>query len=337
MRRKWVSVILALGILLSACSQKEASVQETKEEKAIIGFCMDSIVIERWQRDRDVFIAEVKEQGMKVNFQNAHGSTEEQIKQIDYLIGERVSVIVIVARDAQKLADVVSKARNNGIKVIAYDRIIRNTDVDLYISFDNKKVGALMAEVMNKTLKPNSNLFLAMGSDVDENVIQVEQGIMETIKKKINIVKTSYAENWEAEKAASSVADYLKENPRLDGIICGNDDLAGQVVHVLAENRLAGNIIVTGQDAEVAGCQRLVEGTQYMTVYKAFTQMAKEAAKAAVAMARGEKYEVNETYNNGTSNVPYKKYEPVAVTKSNLKEVIIDSGFHLEDDIYLDR
>ncbi|MDR1700634.1 MAG: substrate-binding domain-containing protein [Lachnoclostridium sp.] len=333
---KYLSVYLTIIVLLSACNKPIIKVPERAEiEKAEIGFSMDSIVIERWQRDRDVFISNVKEYGMKVNFQNAHGNAEEQIRQIEYLIREEVSVLVVVARDADKLTDVINKAKNSGIKVIAYDRIIKNARMDLYISFDSEKVGILMADAMNQTLPPGSKVFLAMGSNVDENVAQVEKGIKKTLKKKLEIAETTYAENWEAERSAVYVSDYLKKNKNIHGIICGNDELAGEVIRVLSENRIAGKTIVVGQDADIAGCQRLVEGTQYMTVHKAFDPMAKEAALAAVSMVNGEMYTVDETYFNGTFQIPYKKYEPVAVTKSNLKKIIIDSGFHLEDDIFL--
>lgn len=119
--------------------------------------------------------------------------------------------------------------------------------------------------------------------------------------------------------------------------MCGNDDLAREVVRVLAENRLAGKICVVGQDADLEACQRIVADTQCMTVYKPIEKLAKAAAEYAVALAKGEEMEVTETCNDGKYEIPYVKLQPLSVTKSNMDAIIIASGFHLREDVYIDR
>lgn len=133
------------------------------------------------------------------------------------------------------------------------------------------------------------------------------------------------------------VEEALEEYPNVKGIMCGNDDIASQVIQVLAENQLAGQVIVVGQDGDLAACQRIVEGTQYMTAFKSIEDLARQAARYAVKMAEEGKVssDVTDTVNDGSYDVPAKVLEPVAVTRDNIDEVIIDGGFHRRDEVYL--
>ena len=301
-----------------------------------IGLTFDSFVIERWQRDRDVFVSTAKELGADVNVQIASGDVKEQIDQIEYFINKEMDVIVIIPTDADMLKDVVLKAKQRGIKVIAYDRLIKNSNVDLYISFDNEKVGTLMAQTIAENTREQGKIALILGSEADHNVMQVEQGIEEAIKKtSLKIVSKDYAQGWVAEQAFSAVNSTLKETPYIDGLICGNDDLASQAIKALSEHRLAGKVYVVGQDADLNACQRIVEGTQTMTVYKSIDQLAKRAAQYAVMLGKEEDMEIETKFFDGSYHVPYEKLEPIAVTKKNMDEIIIDGGFHLKEEVYL--
>ena len=131
-------------------------------------------------------------------------------------------------------------------------------------------------------------------------------------------------------------------NGEIAGIMCGNDDLASQAIRALSEHRLAGQVTVVAQDADLAACQRIVEGTQEMTVYKPIEQEANTAAEFAVALGKGEditsgegEYKAVETFNDGTYDIPYYKIDPIAVTAENMDKVIIDGGFHTREDVYL--
>ena len=140
-----------------------------------------------------------------------------------------------------------------------------------------------------------------------------------------------------AEEAYDAVSKQLMQDVRLDGVMCGNDDLAGKAYQALAEHRQAGQVALVGQDAELAACQRIVEGTQTMTVYKPVEEMARQAANCAVALGKEEILEEKETVYNGSYHIPSVLLEPVAVTQENMKQVILDSGFHLEGEVYLNR
>ncbi len=341
LKKRMISLMLCVLMMLNmlACGQAESLVTEekSKDDKIQVGICFDSFLIERWERDRDVFVSTAKDLGAEVNVQNANGSLEEQISQIEYLIDKRVDVIVIVCIDAFGLSDVVKKAKEEGITVVSYDRMIQNADCDLYVSFDNEKVGTMMAEAMIASGLPNKRVLMLAGPTTDVNVSQVDKGFNTVMSNcGVEVVDTMYADGWKPELAS----DYLYDHPGvlddIDAIMCGNDSLATQTVRVLAEKRKAGEILVTGQDAELEACQRIVEGTQLMTVYKPVEKEAKMAAECAIALAKGEKNDsINQVISDGTYDIPSIVLEPIAVNRDNMDETIIDSGFHLREEVYL--
>ncbi|MBQ8527088.1 MAG: substrate-binding domain-containing protein [Lachnospiraceae bacterium] len=347
--KKYLTAFLAICVLsvqlLTGCGNEEEPVREdtaAAEEPIQIGMSFDSFVIERWQKDRDVFVAEAKTRGAEVNVQNANGDLAEQISQIQYLIGKKVDVIVIVAIDCEGLSDVVRQAKDAGIKVIAYDRLISHADVDLYISFDNEKVGTLMGEALAGCELPNKKVLMLAGPVEDSNVSMIETGFRrEMDKNNIEIVDVMHADGWKAELASAYINDNIERLDEIDAIMCGNDMIATNVIRTLAENRLAGKIKIVGQDADLEACQRIVEGTQVMTVYKPVENLARKAAQYACLMAEGKPFlekeegEENVTISDGTYDVPYVVLDPISVDAHNMQEVIIDTGFHFEEDVYL--
>ena len=339
-RRLLAALLLmaALGVLAGCGSQEEKQEeprQEEEEDRIRIGLSFDTFVLERWQRDRDAFVARASELGAEVNVQNANGDVEEQIAQIEYLIEKDVDVIAVIAVDSRGLSDVVAKAKRAGIRVIAYDRLLTDAGVDLYISFDNERIGQMMAECIAANTPAGGKVFMMCGSPEDNNVSLVEKGFYSIMDKTdLEIVGTAYADNWLGEMGYAAVSGFLDEGGELDAVMCGNDDIASQVIRALSERRLAGEVCVVGQDADLSGCQRIVEGTQTMTVYKSIETLAMRAAESAVALAEEGSVKTAGTYFDGTYEVPYIGLEPIAVTESNM-QVIIDDGYHLEEDIYL--
>lgn len=345
-KRAGVAGLLVLGTVLTGCAQPDRQQEKkevTEEKKLQIGLSFDSFVIERWLRDRDVFVSTAEGLGAEVNVQNANGDAQEQIEQIQYFIDKKMDVITIIANDGAKMGDVVRRAQEAGIAVVCYDRLILDAGCDLYISFDNEMVGQLMGDALKESLPDGGRIFAIQGSQTDHNVQQVEQGLSRSLSgSDIEIVYAPYCENWLSELAFTHVMDGLKEYGQIDGVMCGNDDLASQAIRALAEQRLAGKVPVVAQDAELSGCQRIVEGTQYMTVYKPVDELARQAAVLSVALGKGEditapgqKVQVTETISDGKGEMPYYRIEPVAVTAENMDEVIVESGFHRREEIYL--
>ena len=359
----WLLIIFTGLLFLSGCSRDDAGNQQSeivKEEKLQIGMSFDSFVIERWLRDRDLFDMTARNLGAEVNVQVANGDSHEQISQIRYFIKKDMDVIVVIAADGELLSDVIKEAKEAGIRVISYDRLVMNADTDLYISFDNEMVGTLMAEAMVEALPDGGNIFAIYGSPTDYNVTQTQKGFLDVIEdSNLNIVYSSYCDNWLAELAFDAVEEGLSTTPRNTvGVMCGNDDLASQAFRALAENRLAGKVVLVGQDADLLACQRIVEGTQTMTVYKQVELLAERAAEFACIMGYEKMLEEKriseedipdvidelkesmdmselKTMHDGTYDVPYYSIDPIAVTKENMDETVIADNFHTAEDVYL--
>ena len=340
-KRSRICLLLCCICLLVACApaRQGSAAQELQEEDKIkIGMSFDSFIIERWQRDRDVFVSTAKELGAEVNVQNANGDVEEQKNQIEYLIQKEMDVIVIICADSDALKESVEKANDAGVKVIAYDRLIKEAPVDLYISFDNAMVGTMMGEAFVQNGLADGNVLMLGGPLSDHNVELVETAFRDVMmSNNVTVLDSVHAEGWRAEVAAQYIYDHPDMVAQADAIMCGNDNIASQVVHALAETRLAGNIPVVGQDADLEACQRIVEGTQIMTVYKPVEKLAEKAAEYAVALAKGEElhWEESDMIESGKYRIPYVALDPVSVTEENINEVIINSGFHLKEDVYL--
>ena len=192
-------LVLCMGaVLLAGCGSKpekeQTEAEETEssgkeEDKIQIGLTVDSFVIERWIRDRDVFVATARELGADVNVQDAGADANEQISQIEYFISKQVDVIVVIARDCGVLSDAIQKAHSAGIPVISYDRMINNANTDFYISFDNRKVGEIMAQALIDALPQGGDIFMIQGPLSDNNVHMLKDGFDDTIKNtNLNVV-----------------------------------------------------------------------------------------------------------------------------------------------------
>ena len=223
--------------------------------------------------------------GAKVSVQSADASEERQISQIENLISRGVDVIVIVPFNSKTLGNVVAEAKKAGIKVVSYDRLILDADVDAYISFDNEKVGEMQAQgVFNA--QPKGNYFLLGGAPTDNNAKMLREGQMKMLKPAIDkgdikVVGQQWVPEWSASTALRIIEDALTaNNNKIDAIVASNDGTAGGAIQALAAQNMAGKVPVSGQDADLAAVKRVMAGTQTMTVYKPLKLIAGEAAQA---------------------------------------------------------
>jgi D-xylose transport system substrate-binding protein len=340
-KRALIALLLVFVFLFTACkpdTNKPGENKPTNEDECIIGMSFDSFVIERWIRDRDVFVSTANGLGAEVNVQSANGDVQTQISQIKYFMEINVDAIVIITADAVALADVLKEAKGKGIPVICYDRLVIDAGADLYISFDNEAVGKLMAQAICDNVPDGGKIVEIMGPETDYNVDQVMRGFDSVCDEhNMNITLKYNCDNWKPELAYDFVNEHFDQISTADAIMCGNDALAGEAIHALAERGYAGSIYVTGQDGDLEACQRLVEGTQLVTVYKPVEKLARLAAEYAVKLATGESLGETEKFYDGTQDIPYIAIEPYGVTRENLDEVIIDSGFHLKEEIYINN
>lgn len=304
-----------------------------------IGFSMDTLLEERWLRDRDLFKAAAEALGAEVVIEAANGDDAKQISQAETMISEGVDILVIVPHNAAATAAIVKRAHSSGIKVLAYDRLVNNADIDLYVSFDNEKVGELQAQAITK-LVPRGKFVYIGGADTDNNAHMFKQGVFNVIQPLIDrgdikVVYDQWSKDWLPANALANMKEALAANGnRIDAVIAANDATAGGVVAALASQGLAGRIPVAGQDADLAAAQRIVEGTQTMTVYKPIKLLADKAAELAFKLARGEDPGADRKVNNGKIEVPSVLLAPIAVDKSNIDATIIAEGFHSRADVY---
>jgi len=342
---KWIpafagmTAMRALGIsLLLAASTFFTTTAHASKDHPVIGFSIDDLRLERWAHDRDYFVAAATQLGAKVYVQSADASEERQVAQLENLIARQVDVLVIVPFNSKVLSNVVAEAERNGIKVISYDRLILNANVDAYITFDNERVGELQAQgVLDRA--PKGNYFLLGGSPTDNNAKIIRQGQMKVLQPAIDsgaikIVGQQWTPDWDASKALRIVEDALTANANnIQGVVASNDGTAGGAVQALAAQGLAGKVPVSGQDADLAAVKRVIDGTQAMTVYKPIKKIATEAAQLAVQLVRNEQPHYTTTLNNGTKDVNTVLLTPILLTQKNV-DVVIKDGFYTHEQVY---
>jgi D-xylose transport system substrate-binding protein len=328
------------AILLAAVALAVAGCHRPANRQITIGLSLDTLREERWQRDRDLFVKRCRELGARVLVQAANNDEAVQSSQAENLLTQGVDVLVVAPHNSETAATIVEAAHRAKVPVIAYDRLIRGSDVDLYLSFDNERVGELQAEYAVKRA-PKGRYVLIGGSPADNNAILYHQGQMKVLKPyvdrhEIEIVTDQYAADWQPVEALKILENALtRQGNRVDAVVAANDGLAGGAIQALAEQGLAGKVVVTGQDAELTACQRIVAGSQSMTVYKPLRGLATKAAEVAVAMARKQPYEQPaRRLNNGFKDVPSFLLEPIAVDRTNLDSTVIADGFHSREQVY---
>jgi D-xylose transport system substrate-binding protein len=338
-------VAIAFAVLFvsfaAACVQRPADKSKSDSSRIRIGLSMDTLKEERWQRDRDLFTERAKELGAEVLVQSADGNDNVQTDQAESLLTQGVDVLVVIPHNGLVAASIVDSAKRQNVPVICYDRIIRNSEPDLYISFDNEKVGELQARYLIERA-PRGNYVLIGGSPTDNNATLFRKGQMNVLKPAldrgdIHIVADQWARDWLASEALAHTENALTRAANdVVAVVASNDAVAGGAVQALEGQRLAGKVLVSGQDADLPALQRIVAGKQSMTVYKPVAQLARRAAEAAIALARHERFDATSVINNGKIDVPSILLEPIVVDKSNILDSVIKDGYQKLEDVYKD-
>jgi D-xylose transport system substrate-binding protein len=334
-----ISIALSLfALCLTTISCKRAQ-HKPGEGPVRIGVSFDSLQLERWQHDRDQFVKRAKELGAEVFIQSADGNDAAQVRQAENLLTQGVDVLVIVPHNGEIAASIVESAKRENVPVLAYDRLVRSSDVDFYISFDNVKVGELQAKYLLDRA-PKGNYVLIGGSPTDNNARMFREGQMNILKPAVEhgniaVVADQWAKDWLPSEALRHTENALTQSQNnVAAVVASNDSTAGGAIQALEEQGLAGKVLVSGQDADVAGCQRVIAGTQAMTVYKPIAPLASQAADLAVAMAKREPVPANGKVNNGFKDVPALLLQPIVVDKANIDSTVIRDGFVKLEDVY---
>ena len=350
MRSTCSFVVLSLVTMLSGSACQPERGQEsvkggtpsTNAKPVLIGLSLDTLREERWQHDRDFFVARAEELGAKVLVQAANNNDAAQNAQAENLLTQGVNVLVVAPHNAKTAATIVAAAHKAGVPVIAYDRLIQDCDLDLYISFDNLRVGEIQGEYAIAHA-PKGNYVLIAGAPTDNNAHLYREGQLKVLKPyvdrgDITIVTDQWANDWQPVEGLKILENALTRNHNaIAAVVASNDGLAGGAIQALEEQKLAGKVIVTGQDAELAACQRVVTGAQSMTVYKPIKALATRGAEVAILMARKEPVpDATRTLNNGQKDVPSLLIAPVAVDRANMAATVIKDGYQKLEDVYRD-
>lgn len=339
--RSWKALICAAAVLaaaLAASSCRPALRRAEPGQPPLIGFSLDSLVVERWKRDAEIFTRSARELGADVLMRVADQDHSVQERQIRELADAGIHVLVVVPNDADRLSAVIQEVRARGIRVLSYDRLVRNANVDLYVSFDNEKVGRLMAESVSRAA-PRGGFVIINGARSDNNAMMLNAGIRSVLDPledsgAVRIVGEIWPATWDSDEVKEALEKIVQRDRGIDAVVAGNDMLAEAAISVLSENRLMGNVKIAGQDAELAACQRIAEGSQFSTVYKPIDRLALKAAGYAVMLARGEQIKTDSVISDGRFEVPYVRLDPILVTRDLLDATVIKDGFHASVDVY---
>lgn len=330
---------IATTMIIAGLQGERRTLQEKPAGEGIsIGFSMDSFVEERRARDRDVFVAMATDLGASVNVQIGDEDPAQQEAQILFLLDSGVDVLVIIPIDPAGLGKSVAEAKRRGVPILAYDRLIRDGNVDLFLAFDAERSGELQAEAFLASRR-NGRVALYNGNAGDPNAAAMREGALKALEPHVArgdvIIAADYAStSRRSEEAYAVVETLLGAGTTFDAVLAADDMAAEAIIRALSVRRLAGSVFVAGADADLAACQRIAEGTQSMTVYKPIDQIAAKAAELAVYLARSERVSVHNAIWDGSYRIPFYELQPVAVTADRLMDTVIKDGFHLEEDVY---
>lgn len=356
-----VALFLSFMLILAACGGNESTGgSEGSGEKGLIGVAMPTKSSQRWVDDGNNMVKQLEELGYKTDLQYAEDDVDKQIEQIENMIVKGAKVLVVASIDGTALANVLEKAGEQDIQVIAYDRLIMESpNVSYYATFDNFQVGVLQATYIEETLKLAEaegpfNIELFAGSPDDNNAYFFWDGAMSVLQPYIDSGKlvvqsgqTSLEQGatmrWDGNLAKSRMENILSKayssGETVDAVLSPYDGISRGVIQALkGVGYGSANLplpVITGQDAETASIKSMIAGEQTQTVFKDTRDLAAVVVSMVEAILNDKEAEVNdtETYDNGVKVVPSYLVEPVSVDINNYKEKLIESGYYSEEDL----
>lgn len=349
--KKLISVLLIVALLFSMAACAGTS---SKNDK-FVGISMPTQDLQRWNQDGANMKEKFEAAGFTVDLQYANNEVNTQVSQIENMISSGVKVLVIAAIDGKTLTSVLASAKDADVVVIAYDRLIMDTDaVSYYCTFDNYMVGTIQGQYIKDQLDLDAggsyNIEITAGDPADNNALYFYQGAMDVLQPyidsgvltvpsgQITFEETATAA-WSTETSQSRMeailASYYADGTQLDACLCSNDSTAKGVTNALASSYTGAYPIVTGQDCDIANTKDIIAGKQSMSIFKDTRTLAAQTVQMVTDILAGNTPEVNDTttYDNGVKVVPTYLCAPVFADASNYKELLIDSGYYTEDQL----
>ncbi|MEU9594006.1 sugar ABC transporter substrate-binding protein [Streptomyces sp. NPDC048193] len=352
MRRAAVAVAAtAMAVSLAACgSAKESGDKADSSDSAAkkgdaikVGLLLPENQTARYEKfDKPLIEKKVKEltnNKGEVIYANAKQDATLQSQQVDTMVTNKVDVLIVDAVNSKSIAGSIKKAKDQGIKVVAYDRLAEGP-IDAYTSFDNVTVGKTQGEALLKALgdkAKDGQIVMMNGSSTDPNAGQFKEGAHDVLDGKVKVGREYDTKEWKPENANANMEGAISAlgKDKIVGVYSANDGMAGGIITALKAAGIS-NIPVTGQDAELAGVQRILTGEQYMSVYKSYPQEATVAAEMAVALAQGKSLDSIATSKSDsatTKGVPTVLVPVISLTKDNINETVVKEGFYTVDEI----
>ncbi len=358
MKKKLLSALLSVAMvasLLVGCGGAEDAGAANADGK-LIGVSMPTKDLQRWNQDGQNMKAELEAAGYQVDLQYAANDIPTQVSQIENMIAGGCELLVIASIDGDSLGTVLQQAKEQDIDVIAYDRLIMNSDaVTYYATFDNYLVGQTQGNYIVETLDLENaagpfNLELVTGDPGDNNVNFFFGGAMDVLQPYIDagklVVKSGQVEkadvataNWATDAAQARfeaiISSYYSDGTNLDVVLASNDSTALGVANALEANYTGTWPIITGQDCDVANVKNIIAGKQSMSVFKDTRDLASKVVEMVDCIMTGKEIEGLDTttYDNGTGVIPSYLCTPVFADVNNYKELLIDSGYYKEEDL----
>ncbi len=328
---------LVLFILLAI-----VSITGCKQEEGLkIAFLYPAEEWVRFNKEAHFFKDYAEKNGVEVILETADNDESIQIQRANELFEKGIDALVLIAVNVNTAAAIVRNAHDADVPVMAYNRMIQNSEVDFFVASSNDLIGKLMVDALIKE-KPNGNYVLLGGDLFDKNGEQLQRAVKKYLDPHIkngsvNLVYETFIEKWSGEVAAFEMEKVISlYGDDIDAVIAGYDGMSGSVIEVLKKYNLAGKVAVTGQDAEINACKDILNGYQTMTVFHPLKTIAEKGAEIAIEMAKGKKLDdyKNSSDFNGTYDIPTHRVNSIMVTKDNMEEVLVKSGFYKKEQLF---
>lgn len=336
------AMLLAVALTLTACGSDDDSGGSSGGGATIALFLPESKTTRYEAFDRPLFEAKVKElcADCEILYSNADQDAAKQQSQVESALTQGADVLVLDAVDAAAVAPLVNQAKQKNVPVIAYDRLISGIAYEYYVSFNNVRVGevqgeALLDELTSRGTLANGEIVMINGAPTDPSSADYKEGAHNVLDGKVTIGREFDTPDWSPDKAQQQMEQAITAlgRDKVIGVYSANDGMAGGAIAALKRAGYTTLPPVTGQDAELAGVQRVVTGEQTMTVYLNIRLQAEKSAELAVALARGESPKAPTTVDNETAEIPAFLLDPIAVGLDNIKDTIVKDGFYTIDEI----
>jgi D-xylose transport system substrate-binding protein len=333
-----VNSILKFSILVVIIFSISVSCSQIGKTK--VGFLIPASVGYRWPIDQAYVEKAATVKNVEVITRSAENDENLQLKQAKELLEMGIDVLIVVAANSNTAAAIVREAHDYDVPVIGYDRLIKNSDLDYLVTFEGAEIGNLMVNyALSK--KPEGNYVLLWGDAGDVNALLIKEAQEKILNPsidngRIKIVYKTFVEDWSKENAYHIMKNVLSfSNTKIDAIITSYDGIAMGAIKAIEELGYDGDIIITGQDAELESVRAINEGKMSLTVYKSISAVANAAVELSIKLAKNQKVTgITGSINNGRRDVPVLFLKPVAVTKDNLREVLIGDKFYTEEQIF---